>query len=55
MWPKVNKLKKPKNDDTFTLNCDVCGELDCDIDHDEDEYFDDGSWLFDGSGMVGDV
>jgi hypothetical protein len=36
-------------------NCDVCGEFDCDIDHDEEfDIEEDDSWFFDGSGMVGD-
>jgi hypothetical protein len=36
------------------MNCDVCGEFDCEIDHDEEDERDDDSWMFDGSGMVGD-
>jgi len=39
--------------DDFSFNCSECGELDCDIDHD-DECQDDDSWMFDCSGMVGD-
>jgi hypothetical protein len=35
--------------------CEICGESDCDLDHttfySDDE---DDSWIFDGSGMVGD-
>lgn len=40
-------------DDEFDLNCPECGEFECGIDHYE-EYEDDDSWFFDGSGMVGD-
>lgn len=36
------------------FNCSECGELDCDIDHDNDIEQSDDSWMFDGSGMVGD-
>jgi hypothetical protein len=36
------------------FNCDVCGEFDCDDDHDEESEQDD-SWLFNNnSGMTDD-
>lgn len=41
-------------DDDLNFNCEVCGEFECDADHDEDCCEDDDSWFFDGSGMVGD-
>ena len=34
--------------------CEYCGEFDCDIEHNDYDYEYDDSWLFDGSGMVGD-
>ena len=40
---------------TDFMNCEECGEFECDIDHDEEgSEREDDSWLFDGSGMVGD-
>ena len=33
----------------------ICGEFDCDVDHTTfDSDHEDDSWIFDGSGMVGD-
>jgi hypothetical protein len=35
--------------------CDICGEFECDSDHNEDDIDEqDDDWMFDGSGMVGD-
>ncbi len=34
--------------------CEECGEFECEIDHDEEGFSDDGDWMFNGSGMVGD-
>jgi hypothetical protein len=35
------------------MNCDECGEFECEIDHDDSEQ-DDDSGMFDGSGMTSD-
>lgn len=40
--------------DDFSFNCHECGEFDCDIDHDSEDYFEDESDWFDGSGLIGD-
>ena len=44
-------------EEVFTpKNCDVCGEFECEScdQYESHEDWDDGSWMFNGSGMVGD-
>jgi len=41
------------DEDTF-YECQVCGEFDCNIGHDEEDDRIDDDWMFDSSGMVGD-